>query len=127
LTRDELAINAHHQRFINDATRVSFVISYLNDTALNWTSCLRRNNNAVLNNLELFLTEVRKNFGDPDVEAVVANGHSCNIQQFKYGKFVEYIMEFHEISQYSDFNESTKFYMFIRGLHYKMRECLALC
>jgi len=34
-------------------------------------------------------------------------------------------MKFHEINQYSDFNESAKIYMFIRGLHYKMRERLA--
>ena len=52
LTRVELAINAHPQRFISDAMRVNFVISYLNGKALNWASCLRRNNNAILNNLE---------------------------------------------------------------------------
>ena len=52
LIRVELAINAHTQRFINDAIRVNFVISYLNGKALNWASCLRRNNNAILNNLE---------------------------------------------------------------------------
>jgi len=126
LTRVELAINAHPQRFINDAMRVNFVISYLNGKALNWASCLRRNNNAILNNLEQFLAELRRNFGDPDVEAVVANGRLCNIQQFKYGRVVEYITEFQKISQYSDFNESAKIYMFIRGLHYKMREHLAL-
>jgi len=122
----ELAINAHPQRFINDAMRVNFVISYLNGKAFNWTSCLRRNNNAILNNLEQFLAELRRNFGDPDVEAVVANGRLCNIQQFKYGCVVEYITKFQKISQYSDFNESAKIYMFIRGHHYKMREHLAL-
>ena len=126
LTRVELAINAHPQRFTDDAMRVNFIISYLNGKALNWASCLRRNNNAVLNNLGQFVTELRRNFGDPDVEAVVANGRLCNIQQFKYGKVVEYITEFQKISQYSDFNESAKIYMFIRGLHYKMRERLAL-
>ena len=79
LTRVELSINAHLQRFINDAVRVNFVISYLNGKALNWASCLRRNNNAILNNLEQFLAELRRNFGDPDIEAVVANGRLCNI------------------------------------------------
>jgi len=126
LTRVELAINAHPQRFMNDAMRVNFVISYLSGKALNWASCLRRNNNAVLNNLRQFLTELRRNFGDPDVEAVVANGRLCNIKQFKYGRVVEYITEFQKVSQYSDFNESAKIYMFIKGLHYKMRERLAL-
>jgi len=91
LTRVELVINAHPQRFINDAMRVNFVISYLNGKALNWASCLRRNNNPVLGNYGNFIAELRRNFGDPDVEAVIASGKLCNIRQFKYGHVVEYI------------------------------------
>ena len=76
----QLVINAHPQRFINDAMRVNFVISYLNEKALNWASCPRRNNNPVLGNYGNFIVELRRNFGDPDVEAVVANGKLCNIR-----------------------------------------------
>ncbi len=68
-------------------------------------SCLRRNNNPVLENYNDFIVELRSNFGDPDVEAVVANGKLCNIRQIKYGHVVEYITEFQKIAQYSDFNE----------------------
>ena len=103
-----------------------FVVSYLTGKALNWASCLRRNNNPVLGNYGNFITKLRRNFGDPDGETVVANGKLCNIRQIKYGHVVEYISEFQKISQYSDFNEPAKIYMFIKGLHYKMREKLAI-
>ena len=126
LTRVELAIEVNPQRFPDDRRRVIFVISYLTGKALNWASCLRRNNNPVLNNYAGFIAELRRNFGDPDVETVVANGKLCNIRQFKYGHVMEYISEFQKISQYSDFNEPAKIYMFIKGLHYKMREKLAI-
>jgi len=126
LTRVELAIEVNPHRFPDDRRKVMFVISYLTGKALNWASCLRRNNNPVLGNYGNFIAELRRNFGDPDVEAVVANGKLCNIRQFKYGHVVEYISEFQKISQYSDFNEPAKIYMFIKGLHYKMREKLAI-
>ena len=126
LTRVELAIEVNPHRFPDDRRRVMFVISYLTGKALNWASCLRRNNNPVLGNYGNFIAELRRNFGDPDVEAVIANGKLCNIRQFKYGHVVEYISEFQKISQYSDFNEPAKIYMFIKGLHYKMREKLAI-
>ena len=119
LTRVELAIEVNPQRFPDDRRRVIFVISYLTGKALNWASCLRRNNNSVLNNYAGFIAELRRNFGDTDVETVVANGKLCNIRQFKYGHVMEYISEFQKISQYSDFNEPAKIYMFIKGLHYK--------
>jgi len=44
----------------------------------------------------------------------------------KYGHVVEYISEFQKISQYSDFNELAKIYMLIKGLHYRMKEKLAI-
>ena len=126
LTRIELAIDANPQRFTNEAARVNFIMSYLTGKALNWASCLRRNNNPILQNLEQFVAELRRNFGDPDVEAVVANAKLCNIHQFKYGQVVNYITAFQKVSQYSNFNDAAKIYMFIRGLHPKMREYLAL-
>jgi len=79
-----------------------------------------------LGNYGNLIAKLRRNFGDPDVESVVANGKLCNIRQFKYGHVVEYISEFQKISQYSDFNESVKIYMFIKGFHYRMREKLAI-
>ena len=51
-----------------------FVISYFTGRALNWASCLWRNNNEVLRNYENFINELRRNFGDPDVDAAAANG-----------------------------------------------------
>ena len=108
LTRIELAIEVNPRRFPDDRRKVMFVISYLTGKALNWASCLRRNNNPVLDNYDNFIRELRRNFGDPDVEAVIANGKLCNIRQYKYGHVVEYISEFQKISQYSDFIESAK-------------------
>ena len=126
LTRIELAIEANPRRFPDDRRKVMFVISYFTGRALNWASCLRRNNNEVLRNYENFINELRRNFGDPDVDAAVANGKLNNIRQFKYGHVMEYITAFQKISQYSNFNESAKIFMYIKGLHPKMRERLAL-
>jgi len=74
LTRIELAIEANPQRFPDDRRKVMFVISYCTGRALNWASCLRRNNNEVLRNYENFINEPRRNFCDPDIDAAVANG-----------------------------------------------------
>jgi len=126
LTRIELAIEANPRRFPDDRRKVMFVISYFTGRALNWASCLWRNNNEVLRNYENFINELRRNFGDPDVDAAVANGKLNNICQFKYGHVMEYITAFQKISQYSNFNESAKIFMYIKGLHPKMRERLAL-
>ena len=38
---------------------------------------------------------------------------------------MEYITVFQKISQYSNFNKSAKIFMYIKGLHLKMRERLA--
>ena len=103
-----------------------FVILYCTGRALNWASCLRRNNNEVLINYENFINELRVNFGDPDIDAAVTNGKLDNIRQFKYGHVIEYITAFQKLSQYSNFNESSKIFMYIKGLHPKMRERLVL-
>ena len=55
LTRVELAIEVNPHRFPDDRRRVMFVISYLTGKALNWASCLRRNNSPVLGNYENFI------------------------------------------------------------------------
>eukprot|EP00833_Pecoramyces_ruminatium_P014089 jgi/Orpsp1_1/1188121/evm.model.d7180000062592.1 len=91
-----------------------------------WAANLRRNNDPILNSLEDFLRELRRNFGDPELEAVVANGKLDTIRQRKYGHVFEYINEFKRISQNSDFNDAAKIYMFLKGLHPKMREHLAV-
>ena len=74
LIRIELSIEANPQRFPDDRRKVMFVISYFTGRALNWASCLRRNNNDVHKNYENFINELRRNFGDPDVDAAAANG-----------------------------------------------------
>ena len=126
LTRIKLAIEADPRRFPDDRRKVMFVISYFTGRALNWASCLRGYNNEVLRNYENFINELRRNFGDHDIDVAVANGKLNNIRQFKYGHVMEYVTAFQKISQYSNFNESAKIFMFIKGLHPKMRERLAL-
>ena len=56
----------------------------------------------------------------------MANGKLDTIRQKKYGQVLEYINQFKTTCQNSDFNESAKIYMFFKGLHYKMREQLAV-
>jgi len=93
---------------------------------LEWVSCLRRNNSPLLNSYDDFVKELKSNFGDYTSESIVANSKLCSIYQKKNGHVFEYISEFQRIAQYSDFNESAKIYMFIRGLKQPLREKLAL-
>ena len=125
LTRVDLAIEANPNRFQNDDSRVRFLMSYFIGRSLEWASCLRRNNNEVIHNYNNFVQELRNNYGDPNLESIVAKGKLCNIKQRSYGRVLEYITEFQRISQNSDFNEPAKIYMFIRGLHFKLRQQLA--
>ena len=108
LTRVDLAIEANPNRFQNDDSRVRFLMSYLIGRPLEWASCLRRNNNKVIHNYNNFVQELGNNYGDPNLESIVANGKLCNIKQRSYGRVLEYITEFQRISQNSDFNEPAK-------------------
>lgn len=60
-----------------------------------------------------FLRDIRTNFGDPDYEALVANGKLDNIRQRKIGYLFEYINEFKRVNQNSTFNELAKIFMFM--------------
>jgi len=70
----ELAIKANPYRFQNDDSRVRFLMSYLIRRPLEWASCLRRNNNEVIHNYDNFVQELRNNYGDPNLEFIVADG-----------------------------------------------------
>ncbi len=126
LTRAELAMESKPNQFTNDAAKVRFLMSYMLGKPLEWVSCLRRNNSPLLNNYDNFITELKTNFGDYTSQAVVANSKLCSLRQRKMGHVFEYITEFQRIAQYSDFNESAKIYMFIKGLKYQLREKLAI-
>ena len=126
LTRAELAMESRPNQFNNDAAKVRFLMSYMLGKPLEWVSCLRRNNSALLNNYENFITELKTSFGDYTSQAVVANSKLCSLRQRKMGHVFEYITVFQRIAQYSDFNESAKIYMFIKGLKYQLREKLAI-
>jgi len=126
LTRAELAMEAKPNQFNNDVSKVRFLMSYMLGKPLEWVSCLRRNNSPLLHNYANFVQELKSNFGDYTTQAVVANSKLCNLRQKKSGFVFEYITEFQRIAQYSDFNESAKIYMFIKGLKYSLREKLAI-
>ncbi len=114
------------QSFNNDQAKVKFIISYLIKDPLDWASNLRRNNDELLRNYQGFIEELRRNYGEQALSAAVANGKLCNIKQYKFGHVVEYINEFNKVSRDSDFNDAAKIYMFVKGLHYKMREHLSI-
>ena len=126
LTRAELAMESRPNQFQDGATKVRFLMSYMIGKPLEWASCLRRNNSLLLGNYQDFINELKRNFGDYTTQAVVANSKLCNLRQRKLGRVFEYISEFQRIAQCSDFNESAKIYMFIRGLKQPLREKLAL-
>ena len=126
LTRVEVAMEDNPQGFVEDQAKVRFVISYLIGYPLTWASNLRRNHDPILNSYDDFIRELRNQFGEQDMSTIVANGKLCSIRQHKFGHVSEYINEFNRISRNSDFNESAKIYMFVKGLHYKMREHLAV-
>ena len=101
-------------------------MSFFKDKALRWATILRRENKPILNSFEDCIRGLRTQFGVQDCETIVANGKLCNIKQQRFKNVYGYINEFKRISQYSNFNESAKIYMFLQGLHYKMREHLAI-
>ena len=77
-------------------------------------------------NYDDFVKDLKKNFGDYTSESIVANSKLCNLRQRRLGQVFEYISEFQRIAQYSDFNESAKIYMFIKGLKQPLKEKLAI-
>jgi len=99
-------------------------LSYLTK-ALQWAIILRRENNPILNYFVGFTQCLRAQFGDQDCETIVSNGKLVNIKQNQFKNIYSYINKFKRISQYSNFNESAKIYMFLQGLH-KIREYLAI-
>ena len=126
LTSAEVTMESLPNQFNNVAARVRFLMSYMLGKPLEWVSCLRRNNSPLLNSYYYFVKESKFYFGDYTSESIVANSKLCNIYQMKNKHIFEYISEFQRIAQYSDFNESAKIYMFIRGLKQPLREKLAL-
>ena len=126
LTIVDLNFEDDPESFADDRAKVRFIMSYLAGDPLIWAANLRDSNSPLLEDLAEFKKELRANYGDPEVEAIVADGKLDNIRQKKYGHVFEYINEFKNVSQNSDFNEPAKIYMFLKGLHYKMREQLAV-
>lgn len=108
LTRVELFIESNEECFANGRAKVSFIISYFISELLEWAATLKRNNDPILNTLEDFLRKLRRNFGDPELEAFIANRKLDNIRQSKYDHVFEYINEFKRIAQNFNFNDSTK-------------------
>jgi len=125
ITRVELAFESRPNQFMNDESRVRFIMSYMFGKPLEWAACLKRNNNPILNSYELFIRELRNNFGGFACDSVVANSKLCSIHQRKAGCVMDYIMEFQKMAQNSDFNESAKIFMFTKGLHPQIRDKLA--
>ena len=126
LTRAELAMESKPELFTNDSLKIKFLMSYMLGKPLEWISCLRRNNSPLLDSYEDFVKELKKNFGDYCADAIVANSKLCSIKQRKIGHVADYISEFQRVGQCSDFNESAKIFMFIKGLKYPLREKLAI-
>jgi len=112
--------------FPDDRSKVRFITSFIRGDPLNWVSNLWDNEDPLIDNLDNFKRELKINYGNPEVETIVANGKLDTIRQKKYGQVLEYINQFKTTCQNSDFNESAKIYMFLKGLHYKMLEQLAV-
>jgi len=126
LTIVDLNFEDEPEDFPDDRSKIRFIMSYLSGDSLDWASNLKKNNDPLIEDVEDFKKELTSNYGDPEVDEIVANGKLDYIRQKKYGHAFEYINEFKTISKNSDFNESAKIYMFLKGLHYKMGEQLAV-
>eukprot|EP00833_Pecoramyces_ruminatium_P006283 jgi/Orpsp1_1/1180315/evm.model.c7180000072896.1 len=92
-------------------TKVSFIISYFISELLKWAATLRKNNDPILNSLEDFLRKLRRNFGDPELEAFVANGKFDNILQRKYGRIFELITDVLTIENLTKRNRISEYYI----------------
>jgi len=114
-------------QFKNDRAKVSFLMSYMHGKPLEWVSCLRRNNSPLLlHYYQNFVKELKTNTGDYTSESVVVNSKLCSLYRRKLDKIFKYIAEFQRIEQYSDFNESAKIYIFIKGFKQPLSEKFAL-
>jgi hypothetical protein len=115
LAKIELLFMIYPDRFVDDESKVVYIISRLYGTAMNWAATLIENMDPCLGNYEEFIERMKSVFGNNDA-TFVANHRLRTIKQKRIGDIQHYIMEFNRYADDSSWNEEAKMDAFLDGL-----------
>ena len=123
LNQCRLAFMLQPNRFTNDRTKVGFMLSHLKGRALGWASPLIEKDDPILADLEAFLTEFQRIFGDPDCKKNAAR-KLRTLRQGSSGT-AEYAAEFLQLVADVNWNDEAQANQFYEGLSEEVKDELA--
>jgi Retrotransposon gag protein/Zinc knuckle len=118
-----LKFSANSSEFPNDQVKLSYAGSYLRGAAFEWLAPQVHHNGQVnFTSYSEFMRALHDAFGDPDAVATAER----EIQELQQGttSCSAYYAQFTRIMSKLDWNESTKIYMFRKGLRDEVKDLL---
>jgi len=115
LAKMELVFMVYPDRYIEDETKIIYIISRLYGDAMNWAASLIENHDECLLRYDSFIEKFKSVFGNSD-STFIANQKIRTIKQKRIGDIQNYILEFNRYSDDSSWNESAKMDAFLAGL-----------
>ena len=109
-----LVFRLQPQRYSTEEIQVGFIGTLLTGTALSWFSSLLEKNSPLLANLDQFLEELSRTFGERD-RALIATTKLRSLQQ-RSRPASAYVAEFQQIACDLDWNDTALITMFRWGL-----------
>lgn len=109
-----LVFRLQPQRYSTEEIQVGFIGTLLTGTALSWFSSLLEKNSPLLANLDQFLEELSRTFGERD-RALIATTKLRSLQQ-RSRPASTYVAEFQQIACDLDWNDTALITMFRWGL-----------
>jgi len=102
-------------RYIEDETKIIYIISRLYGDAMNWAASLIENHDEYLLRYDSFKEKFKSVFGNSD-SIFIANQKIRTIKQKRIGDIQNYILEFNRYADDSSWNESATMDVFLTGL-----------
>lgn len=124
ITQVRLYISLQPHKFHSDQTKVSFTASFLRDKALQWFQphLEEKPQPPWLSDFELFVEQLRTNFGDPD-RVATAERKLFDLRQ--RGSATEYLTLFNQHASILHWDDQSKAAKFYRGLKDSVKDELA--
>ena len=111
-------LRLHATTFTSDTMRVGLFTSLLTDLAISWLMSFVESRSVVLNNYQMFVTELRRSFDDPN--RVRHSSQRLKIlRQEQFTSFVEYESHFRLLAHDVNWTDSSKSEQFREGLDYR--------
>ncbi|KAJ1109663.1 hypothetical protein NDU88_007023 [Pleurodeles waltl] len=107
-------------QFVQDKTKVGYLISALSGTALAWATPLVTRNDPCLSNYSTFVTTLKQMFERPGLESS-AEEALCDIQQGNQD-VLQYITRFRQLAAETSWVERTLVTLFRRGLREDIKD-----